>query len=372
VRRLLILTLLLIGYGSLYPWRFEDVPLAHGPVATLLANLPTRFGRAELVDIVVNLLLYFPVGLFGLPVFSHRFGSRPALAATLLTGFAISAAVEYSQLYVLARDPSAGDVLVNTAGTLAGCAIAWAVAHHRAPAWTEAVLGGADVVILLGAWIVYQLFPFAPSRTIAVSGHWITGGGAAWWTTALMHFAGTLALSCLYAAFAGRLGGVFPILPGLVAARLFLAGRTLSLVEAAAVAAGLAAAYARPRLGHVTMVFAAALALHGLAPFRLAAAPGRFEWLPFVSLIDLDWAAAFPMLSIKVFRYGTLLWLLNLAGWRWRTAGAVTVSALAVIEAIQRYLPGRTPEISDPLLAAIMAFVLSSARDAYAGLKRRP
>jgi len=60
----------------------------------------------------------------------------------------------------------------------------------------------------------------------------------------------------------------------------------------------------------------------------------------------------------KCFWYGSAVWLLRAAGWRLNQAAVVVALLLGTIEAIQIHLPGRTAEITDPLLAVIMALTL--------------
>ena len=53
----------------------------------------------------------------------------------------------------------------------------------------------------------------------------------------------------------------------------------------------------------------------------------------------------------------TFVWLLRDSGLRMRYAAAAAAIILAAIEVTQMYLPGRTPEVTDPLLALILAWV---------------
>ncbi len=54
-------------------------------------------------------------------------------------------------------------------------------------------------------------------------------------------------------------------------------------------------------------------------------------------------------------------------GWAWLRAGFAVALPLAATEAIQTYLPGRSPEITDPLLALLMTVVLMLAAPRKAG-----
>jgi hypothetical protein len=64
----------------------------------------------------------------------------------------------------------------------------------------------------------------------------------------------------------------------------------------------------------------------------------------------------------KVFLYGSLLWLLRASGIAPVPGAIAVIVLLSVIEFAQIWLPGRTPETTDPMLAAILALGLSSTR----------
>jgi hypothetical protein len=60
----------------------------------------------------------------------------------------------------------------------------------------------------------------------------------------------------------------------------------------------------------------------------------------------------------KCFWYGSPAWLLRAAGWRLARAAVAVAFLLCAIEAIHVYIPGRVSEITDPLLALILAAAL--------------
>jgi VanZ family protein len=63
----------------------------------------------------------------------------------------------------------------------------------------------------------------------------------------------------------------------------------------------------------------------------------------------------------KMFVYGSAIWLLRTSGVALTIAAVGVATALGAIEIVQRYLPGRTAEITDPLLALGIAYALSLA-----------
>jgi VanZ family protein len=74
-------------------------------------------------------------------------------------------------------------------------------------------------------------------------------------------------------------------------------------------------------------------------------------------LFETDRVAAVTIFLGKLFAYGIFVWLLRDSGWRLRYAAAAAAATLGVIEAAQMYLPGRVPEITDPLIALFLAWI---------------
>ena len=115
---------LFIVYGSLSPfggWQEQGLDF----LSVLSAPLKQTY---TWFDTTTNLLAYFPLGLLlGLALHS-RFGSGRSLLFATLGGIALSAAMEYAQMYLPSRVSSNVDLLSNTAGTLAGALLAVAIA----------------------------------------------------------------------------------------------------------------------------------------------------------------------------------------------------------------------------------------------------
>ncbi|MGB7762465.1 MAG: hypothetical protein WBL61_21705, partial [Bryobacteraceae bacterium] len=61
MRRLLLLVVAIIVYGSLYPWHFTFGGRPE-PLAVLLHSWPAAWDRFAARDVAINLLLYMPLG----------------------------------------------------------------------------------------------------------------------------------------------------------------------------------------------------------------------------------------------------------------------------------------------------------------------
>jgi hypothetical protein len=106
-------------------------------------------------------------------------------------------------------------------------------------------------------------------------------------------------------------------------------------------------------------LFLAVVAVRGLSPFQFATGSAEFSWVPFGATLSGDWQSAFRVLIEKVFYYGTAIWLLRAAGVRLVRSVILVAAVLAFIEVVQIHLPGRTPEITDPILAILVGFALA-------------
>ena len=107
------------------------------------------------------------------------------------------------------------------------------------------------------------------------------------------------------------------------------------------------------------MVFLAVIVLRGLSPFHFVTAATAFTFTPFVATLLGEWQSAAGVLVEKIFYYGTAVWLLREAGLTLVRSVILVATILASIEIAQVHLPGRTPEITDPILAILVGFALA-------------
>ena len=371
VYRLLILTVALIVYGSLYPWHFQFAGAPANPLPVLLHSWPTVWDRFALRDAVVNLALYLPFGAAAMWALPRRVPRAVWAAGALLGAMALSTGMELTQVYVPGRVCSLFDVLCDTAGAAAGIALALVYHPARAGGPKRAAIPAASLPIL-ALFAGYQLYPFFPILSQARLLHGVEGllGAVGFslhevWCCGAEWFAALVVLKVVFDAAAGGAAGRW--LPAAAALclplRMAIPGRTLALDEVLGAALGcLAWTLARRsvRLRAAVWLLGAAIVLRELAPFHFKAAPSAFQWIPFRPSLDSERLSALVILARKAFDYGAMVWLLRVNGVSWARAGAAVAGALAVLEAVQRWLPGRTPETTDAVLALLLTFFLWS------------
>ena len=121
--------------------------------------------------------------------------------------------------------------------------------------------------------------------------------------------------------------------------------------------------------GLLAVACSLALLLRGLAPFKFASAAAPFDWVPFEGFLVSNWEQMMPMLVAKLFWYGAAVWVLRRVNLPWMVAGAAAASFLAAVELAQRHIPPHVSEITDPLmallLAAAFAAIPSSPQEAH-------
>lgn len=132
--RIALLFLVLIAYGSLYPFDTWHTPAA--PLFRFLWHWPAVLTRADLVQ---NVLAYAPFGLF---YALHRLQRTPcelapgpsAIRRTVGAAFLLSLTMESLQQFEPARTASLADIAMNVLGALAGAMLASTIEQRGRPA----------------------------------------------------------------------------------------------------------------------------------------------------------------------------------------------------------------------------------------------
>jgi VanZ family protein len=370
MRRIFYLTCALVVFGSLYPFHFVLRDSPAGAIQAFRASLDFVLNRGFLRDVLVNLLVYIPVGFFF--VLDER-PERPAWLRMLraaLAGAALSLSMECLQYYFPPRMPSLIDVLDNTLSAAAGGLVGIAFSARARQAFDAlAGLGLArpsSALFLAIVWIAALFSPgdWAGFRTL-VKLHAFLAAPAPAPGLVFVAFVQWIGIGALAAAIAGWSRAPLLLLAcGLALPFRFLVpGQHPQLFEFAAAAVAIGCWFAVPvsrRLsaGVIAFLLAAGLVVDELRPWHFVNRSGGFEWVPFASMLETQWTYALLILFRKAAVYGTTVWAIARAGIG-ITGSAVLVSVLlASLEAAQIFLPGRTAETTDPVLALVLGLIL--------------
>lgn len=372
-KRFVALTAVVIAvivYGSLYPFEFRRPAEGVGPVLTLLRSWADRPGRG---DFLSNILFYMPLGYCGVIAFGRERAAGGRILLITVLGAMLSASMELTQYYVVGRDTAATDFYSNTLGTVIGAGIGVGVGGTFRWLPLRLIAEGRAAVILLTAYLGYALLPFVP--TIDLHKYWdalkpvflhptVTGFDL------FRHTAMWLMICALIEEVDGpkRSWLWFPLFAGgVMAGEVVVISTSVSVARLAGAALAfclwlaLLAMGVRGRRGIVAAIFLACLVAVRLAPFRFGAATGHFGWIPFLAFMQGSMVVNSISFCEKFFLYGSAIWILTALGLRLRTATLLIAALLLGTSWIEIYLPDRSAEITDALMAILIGGVLGAA-----------
>ena len=360
---LLTLIIVLLIYGSLYPWHFASRQLDHTPVYILLHSWEVFEGRRFISDVVINIAIYVPLGMSAYLAFRRYRSSLIAVFAPIALAAILSGCVEMLQIFTPGRDCSTIDLIDNILGSALG--VAAGVAFVRLtdfPLRPQYRLPDKVAVALLLTWGAWLLFPFYPALWLAIfraKGHAFIHGpvfdpmrvltaAAVWFSAGRLLQALDLRKTRIILAILLLL---LPIQFGVAERFPVPSDWTGALLGVAAFwVFGLQNHSDRWAAGMLLIVVTAV----GLFPFRFFDQRQKFYWMPFLGALNNNWQTSLNILLGKLYEYGAAIWLLTRSGVKlWRAAALVAV-LLASIEAAQTFSPGHVAEITDPLLAVLL------------------
>jgi VanZ family protein len=337
----------LILYGSLFPFRFFACAIS--PAALLATSgLPADRG-----DLLANILLYVPLGFFGLRALQR---SGQSLLLITLAGAALSFAIETAQFCDSGRVPSMADVYANSAGTLlGGVAAMWMPANFRFAA------------LLIACWTGSRVLPYVPS--VHLHKYWSAIKPVLvepkLETLEIFHyFALWLAAAVVLEAIAANRRWMLPLLMGAVlAARIVIVDLVLTPAEIlgallAAIAWIAVISRLPSRAAVVAAVFAAFVIVQALEPFHFLATPRHFRWVPFLGFMQSPRESGSRVFLEKSFTYGALVWLLTRTGMSFSLATICSTALVFCLRFAQIYLAGRSAEITDALMVLMFAAIM--------------
>jgi glycopeptide antibiotics resistance protein len=357
--------LVIILYGSLYPFEFFRNPQPGGPVYNLLVTWHSPSGLGELI---ANTMLYVPFGFF-LVQCLRRLPLSARVAAITLAGLALCTSMELLQFYDRSRAQEMTDIYSNTAGAFLG-ALAGSYQPRRVRLPVVGWMHWRPFALLMAAcWLGHRLFPYLPSFDVhkyrsAVES--LFGGPEFSWLAFLQQTAAWLALAALletvFESSRGRLA-LLLLVPAVLGARIAIVEASLSREE---VAGGIFAAALwalllwrmRMRTVLVLIVFLGAIISQALEPFKLSATPVAFGLIPFRSAIVASRETVTSVMLLKTFNYGALIWLMMRTGYSWLAAAVFGTALILFLRIAQVYLPGRSAEITDAVMVVILAAMM--------------
>ena len=158
----------LLVYGTLFPFN-GWLTLDESAWSLMLQRGPSNTSRA---DILTNLLVYMPLGLLLILSLGNRFSTVKNILLVTLCSALLSLALEYLQTRLPGRVPSVLDLILNTLGGLAGGLIALSLQPDTTVGGKLYRLRSTYIhstplanlgLLTLGLWALSQLSPLVPS-----------------------------------------------------------------------------------------------------------------------------------------------------------------------------------------------------------------
>ena len=362
-RWLALLCLLLVTHGSLYPWHFAWPASLGVAWHHMMDQLSWWTG---LGDVVGNVVLFVPVGVFGWAVLRpSRWPPLPRAALVLGAGVALAFALQVAQIFVPARDAAWSDVVWNTLGMLVGLLLATPLSRLPIGRLQARCLRLPLTFVVL--WLLLQWWPFVPQldwqhikdalKPLLLDPQWRTSSAA---EAAL----GLGLVGLMLQPWRQRARWLVAVALAAVIGTLAIEERVLTLSRCVGWICGLLLAWRLWRLPiRVSAALGASAALlwftvDELRPFQFGESLAKFHWLPFVALLEGSLSANTLALTWQLFWLGVVVVLLHGIGAR-PNAVALGLGLWALLlELLQMLLPGRTPEITPALLPWLWCLAL--------------
>lgn len=365
-RWLLAAATIFILYVSLFPFAFDTEP--GGSLFALIASL--QFQRTSRGDIVANLLLYVPFGLCLASAWPRRGPATARLLLAVTAGAALSLTVELLQTMEPLRVASLTDLALNVAGTAIGtlAAIAYVAVgtQIRIPGLVESRPAPVPLGFML-LWLSYRLAPFVPVfrwERIEESLRPVLIEPAIDAFEALRFLVGWLVIAHAVRRI-WRKEYALLVLVALAAGsqlgRVFIVDKTVNpseLVGLAALFLLLPLMNRQPtarRLLILCLALTTIIVLQGLEPWHIDTTRRAFSWVPFLNSVSDLLQVNINVLLEKFFWYASLVWLLAQRSGALGLVGLGVAALVGGIECLQMWMPGRSAEITDPLLVLAAA-----------------
>jgi len=359
-----------IAYGSIYPFNFQAQDLDATAIQAFLDSCCQKPSRG---DILGNVVLFVPFGFLGVIAASGGASLLSRVLVVCIAGSALALALQIAQIYLPSRDESLQDVGWNFIGIFVGALLGLlpckfilrsAVRPHRRT---------LIPCLLIGSWLIYRLVPFVPSIDFQAIKNSLKPLLLNPQVQSIDIFHDTVAwmivASLLQRVRRGaNLGAYLPILiVAVFSLEVLIVNNVVSASNVAGAILALVLWWGVLRhvgwqAGGLAVLPCAMLIAKGLAPFTLVPQPNSFSWLPFHGLLGGSMYVNVQAICEKVFIYGSLIYIL----WQTRlgqvTSTLVAIAVVAFVEFAQAYVPGHTPEITDPLLIVFAALTMKSLR----------
>lgn len=375
VRFFFYLSVFVIVYGSLFPFKFIIGWPPDNAVRSFIQEWNVVPGRGDLLG---NIFLFFPYGLFGAAVFLRA--QSPRVARLFGSGLLLALVLQIAQFWVRARIPQIQDVIWNGLGTAIGIAVALLPSVRDRLEGSKSSRWISPGGLLVALWMFALALPLVPSIDLAsfkesLKPLLLRPRFNA--VDAFSVFAAWVGVGCLLGDLVRphrQLIGLGLLVLASFALKVLMVRSVITVSDAVgAIAAlpALAVLLRRPsRYVTAGALLLMAIVLEGLTPMVLREGGAGFYWVPFTGALVGDLLTNIRATAEKLFLYGAAIWLLVSAGWRLQRAAIVVAGVTFAVELAQTYLVSGVPESTDPLLVLGIALIFGNWQQLFSDRTR--
>ncbi len=374
-----------IVYGSLFPFDFRSTG---EPWQAIFAEWNPLQKRADALD---NVLLFVPLGA---ALYFACHSVRARVVAVLTCWATLGVGMQLLQLYLPSRVGSVADAINNAAGMLIGLLVARAVSPWLQQKRLAGRIDDPLALLLVGAWIVYESFPFLPTLDVGLLAAHIKPAlippefeVLRWFRHALAAVIGTMLLLSAQ-PLRSRMATIVVVLAVLLAAEVLVAYGDLRLEAVAGIVSGMVFGVwldhrmVAGRHWAVLVAGATALTMTVVTDFRGPLEASVFTLTPFSRLLWHGTTVEIPTAAFEALAIGALMWAgvsggTPLAGrpWLWPALVVVVVAALEAIRVGLGRGPAGTTMMAmavllSPFAAAIRRRQIVRLNRSYSGMAR--
>jgi VanZ family protein len=280
--------------------------------------------------------------------------------------------MELTQYYIVGRVSAADDVYANLIGTGLGAIVGNFVGGHFLWLQIREIAANRVPALLLALWLAYRLYPYVPAIDLhkywdalkPVVFHPRPTGYDLFCYTAIW-----LTVGSLIESIGGRRRGwlLFPLfIAAVLSANVVIIGKALNAAEIGGAGTALAVWFllaisvgARIRFAATALLFSAYIVAERLEPFQFSTYRRAFGWIPFYSFLYGSAEVNIMSFLEKAFLYGALIWLLDKSGLRTGVSTILVAIMLFAASWAETYLPGRSAEITDALMALLIGVIIA-------------
>ena len=371
MRYILLLFVILISYGSLYPFHFSGDLLPAAEFFTWLFDGSYRTTRA---DIVANILLFVPYGFVAIMALSTS--RRLLFHASLLfvAGAILAFVLQYMQFYLPARVPTATDAWYNSIGIIAGMTLAHLLKQYSQNHLPDELATPTDwsqitIPLLLALlWVAWRLFPFVPlisTQSIMAAVSPLMKQPELSFTIIFRDTIGWLVFFYLLTRPPFDRMPKFRILKFvfyILGLEILVRGNLITVNDLLAALCAFAIFSSLPtdKLQQgLTRGLVIAIFLTLITPLVVAEPANEYIWLPFSGLMKGNPWANGELLLLKIYLYASFIYMLRRTWVSWGGAALITSGLLIIISLLQLFFGHNNGEFTEPLLAGLIAWAIS-------------